>query len=109
MRFAFRIEQNVSRFNISMQNAVFMRVMNRSGYLCDQFRRLPDRHRRLPDYFIKLAAFDELHAEIAAAITLAHLVNRDDARMIEARCGFRFPAEALQVCFGRPLTKTDDF
>src|SRR6266545_7095130 len=109
MRFAVCIEQNVSRFNVAMQNTVFVRVMNRSGYLCDQFRCLPDRHRRLSDYFIKLAAFDELHAEIAGAITLAHLVNRHDAWMIEASCGFRFPAEALQVRFGRPLTKTNDF
>src|SRR5205807_8734117 len=109
MRFAFCIEQNVSRFNISMQNAVRMRVMNCSAYLCDQFRRMPDRHRRAADHFVKLASLDELHAEIAGAISLTHLVDRDDAWMIEARGGFRFPAKALQVCFGRPLTKTDDF
>ena len=35
MRFAFCIEQNVSRFDVTMQNAVFMRVMNSARDLRD--------------------------------------------------------------------------
>ncbi len=108
MRFAFCVEQNVARFDVSMQNAVLMRVMNCAGQLGDQFRRMPDRHRLAPDYFVKLAAFDELHAEVAGAIALAHFVNRNDAWMVEAGRGFCFPAKALECAsvaqWPRPIT-----
>ena len=92
-----------------MQNAVFMRVMNSACYLRDQFRRLPDRHRLAPDYFVKLAAFDELHAEVARAIALADLVNGNNAWMFEAGSSFRFPAKALQMRFGGPRAQADHF
>jgi hypothetical protein len=42
------------------------------------------------DYFVKLAAFDKLHAEVALAIALTDLVDWDDARMVEARSSFGF-------------------
>ena len=109
MRFAFCIEQNVSWLDVPMKNPVLMRVMNGASYLCDQFRRLPDRHRLAPDYFVKLAAFDEFHAEVAGAIALAHLVDGNDARMIETGGSFGFPAKTFQVRFARPLTKANDF
>ena len=35
VRFAFCIEENVSRFDVAMQNAVFMRVMHRARHLRD--------------------------------------------------------------------------
>src|SRR5262245_59070997 len=108
MRFAFRIEQNVSRFDVTVQNAVFMRVMNSARYPGDEFRRLPNRHRRSPNDFVKLAAFDEFHAEVAGAITLAHFVDRNDTGMLQSRRGFGFEPKAPKVHFARPLTKPDD-
>ena len=108
MRFAFCIEQNVPRFDVAMQNAVFMRVMNRAGDLRDQFRRLPDRHRRPPDDFVKLTSFNKLHAEVARAITLADFVDRNDTGMLQSGRGFGFKTKALQVRFARPLTQPDD-
>jgi len=109
MRFAFLIKQNISRLDVSMQNAVFVRVMHGARHLRDEFRRLPDRHGRVLDYFVQLASFDELHAEITGAIPLADLVDGDDARMIEAGGGFRLQTKTLKMRFGRPLTKTDHF
>src|SRR5438552_14886350 len=92
-----------------MQNSVFMRVMHGARYLCDEFHRLPHRNRRALDDVVELPAFDELHAEVARAITLAHFVDRDNARMIETGGSFGFPAETLQMRFARPLTKANDF
>ena len=71
--------------------------------------RLPDRHRCVFNYFVKLTAFNKLHAEVALAIALADLVDWDDARMIEARSGFGFQPKALEVRFGGPLAKANDF
>src|SRR2546430_7634909 len=109
MRFALLIEQDVSRFDVAMQNSMLMRVMNGARHLRDQFRRLPDRHRRPPDYFIQLSAFDELHAEVTRPVALADFVNRHDARMLQTRRGFCFKAKTLQVSLARPLTKANDF
>ena len=65
MGFAVLIEQDVPWFDVTMKNAVFMRVMHSAREFGDQFHRAPDRHRLTPDHFIKLTAFDELHAEVA--------------------------------------------
>ena len=35
MRFTFLIEQNVSRFDVTMKDAVLVRVMNRPRYFGD--------------------------------------------------------------------------
>ena len=109
MRFAFSIEQNVSRLDVAMQNAVLVRVMNSARHFRNEFRRAPDRHRLAPGDFIKLAAFDELHAEVARAIALADFVNRNDAGMIQTGGGFGFAAKALQMRFGGPMSKANDF
>src|SRR5207244_7752466 len=65
MGFALRVEQDVPRLNVSMQDAAFMCVMNNACHLRDQLGRAPDRHRLAPDYFSEMAAFHEFHAEIA--------------------------------------------
>ena len=86
-----------------------MRVVHGACHLCDEFHRLPDGHRRVFNYFVKLTAFDKLHAEVALPIALAYLVNRDDAWIIQARSSFCFQAKALEVRFGGPLPKANDF
>jgi hypothetical protein len=62
---------------------------------------LPDRHRLASHYFVKLAAFDQLHAEVTLAIALADFVDGNNAWMFEAGSSFRFPAKALRARFGR--------
>src|SRR5215831_19503209 len=108
MRFAVCIEQNVPRFDVTMQNSMFMRVMNRACDFRDEFHRPPDRDWGAPNDFIKLPAFNQFHAEITGAIAFAYFVNGNDARMIETSGGFRFPAETFHVCFARPLTEVND-
>ena len=61
------------------------------------------------DYFVELAAFDELHAEVALAIALADFVDGNNAWMFEVGSGFRFPAKTLQMRFGGPGTEADHF
>src|SRR5215472_12118052 len=75
----------------------------------DYFRRLPNRQRRALDYFVELAAFNELHAEVTRAVTVAYLIDWHDTWMIETCGSFGFPTKPLQVVFASPLTETDDF
>jgi hypothetical protein len=78
-------------------------------YFRDQFHRSPDRQRLAPHYFVKLAAFNELHAEVALAIAFANVVNGNDAWMIQAGSGLRLTAKALQVRFGGPRAEANHF
>jgi hypothetical protein len=109
MRFAVRVEQNVSRLDVTMNDSMLVRVVDSARHFGHYFRRLPHRHWRTAYHFIKLAALDELHAEVAGAVTLAHFVDGNDARVIEARGGCRFPAKALQVRSTGPLTNPKNF
>src|SRR5512132_3140023 len=108
MRFTFCIEQNVSRFDVSVENSMFMRVMDGAGHLRYEVGCLPDRHRRPPNDLVKLTAFNKLHAEVARTITLADFVDWNDTGMLQFSRGFGFKAKAFQMSFARPLTYPDD-
>src|SRR6266481_7235511 len=109
MRFALSIKQDVSRFNVAMENSMFMRVVDSACDLRDQFHRAPNRYRLAPGHFIKLATFDEFHAEVARAVTLTDFVDRNDTGMLQTGGGFCFKAKAFQGRFARPLAKANDF
>ena len=88
---------------------MLVRVMDSARHFGDYFRCLPHGHRRTAYHFIQLAAFDELHAEVAGTITLAHFVDGNDARVIKTRRGSGFPAKTLQVRSAGPLSKPKNF
>jgi hypothetical protein len=83
--------------------------MNGARHFRNKFYRAPDRHGRTPDYLVKLAALDELHAEVTRAFPLANFVDRNNTGVIQARSSLSFPAKALYVRFTRPWSKGDDF
>ena len=82
MRFALCIKQNVSGFDVPMQNAVLVGIMNRARQLCDEFRRATNRYRLAPDHFVQLAAFDQIHAKVATTVAFADFVNWNDGWMV---------------------------
>src|SRR6266496_4401987 len=107
MGFAFNVEQDIPRLYVSMQNAVLVRIGNGARYLRDEFHCLPDCNRCVFNYFVKLTTFDELHAEVALAFALAHLVDGDDTRMVKARGSFGFQPKTLEVRWCGPLSKSN--
>src|SRR5215510_15359 len=109
MRFAVCVEQNVSRFDVTMEDSVLVREMDRARHFGDCFGRLSHRHWRTAYNFIKLATLDKFHTEVAGTITLAHFVDGNDACMIKTRGGCRFPAKALQVRPAGPLANPKNF
>src|ERR1051326_8851933 len=90
-----------------MEDAVLVCVVHNARYLSDEFHRVTDRHRLAASYLIKLAAFNELHAEVAGAIALAHFVDGNNPRVIEACGSFRFASKTLQVRFCGPMAQTN--
>src|SRR5438046_8134857 len=109
MRFVLCVEQNVSGFDVSMEDTVFMRIGNGAGQLGDQFRCVTDRYRFALRDGIELSALHQSHAEVTGAVALSDLVNRDDARMVQAGGGFCFETKAFHVCFCRPVSETNHF
>src|SRR5882672_7425957 len=83
--------------------------MNSASQLRDQFYGPSDRYTLALDHFVELAAFNELHAEVAATIALAHFMNGNDKWMVEAGGGFCFSAKALQMRFSGPGAQADYF
>ena len=99
-RFAPPIQQNISRFQIAMQNALLMRVLHRSRNLGHQSHCAPWLMAQSRSCIQQTAATSKLHAEERQPIlALAHFVNWQNVRMIEARCGLRLAPETRQ----RPL------
>ena len=67
------------------------------GYLRGDRNRLAQRKWSFRQCIAKAPALDELHRDEGDALRLPDVVNRDDAWMIELRCGLRFLFEALQA------------
>jgi hypothetical protein len=109
MRFAFGIDENVARLNVAVQDAVFMRVMHGARQLRDEFRCTASRYRSAFCHFIELPAVDEFHAEVARTLAFAHIVNRNNAWMIQVGCRLGFPTKAFEMRLGGPLPKANDF
>jgi hypothetical protein len=61
-----------------------------------------------PDELVELAAFLELHAEVASPIALADFVDRNDPRMLKAGGRLGLAAEPLQMGFTRAMAETNN-
>src|SRR6266536_5466174 len=109
MRFTFCIDENVARLDVSMKNAVLMRMMNCVRQFGDEFRRIASGDWLELGRFIELSAVDELHAEVAGLLAFAHFVNGNDALMIQAGGRLGFQTETLHVRFRGPLAEPNDF
>ena len=102
VRFALRVEQDISRFYIAMQDPALMRVMNRAGEAGNNLRGAAQGNSFATNELIELATLLEFHAEVAGAVALADLVDWNDAGMFETGRRFRLATKPLQVCFGSP-------
>src|SRR5438477_11265967 len=103
MWFALCVEQDVSGFDVSMEDTALMRIMNCPGQLGDQFRCVTERHRFALRDGIELAPLHQSHAEVTGAIALPHFVNGNNTRMFEAGGSFCFQTETLEMRLRGPL------
>ena len=108
MRLAVCIYQNVPWLNISVQDPSLMGIGNSARQLDDEFGSTPIRHWLTLDYFIESSAFDELHTKIAGTIAFPDLMNRNDVRVVQARCRFRLETKPFDVRFGGPASEPDN-
>src|SRR4029077_18594841 len=92
-----------------MQDASLMGIGNSACQLDDEFRRVSGRHRFALGNFIESLAFHERHAEIAGTVAFPNLMNRNDARVVQTRCGLRLESKPFDMRFRGPPSETDDF
>ena len=96
-RFAAAVEQDVSRFEIAMENAFAVRVLHGARDLGDERHALPRLVLQRGTYFLQTSARREFHAEEREAVfALAHFVDGQNVRMIEARGRLRFAPETRE-------------
>src|SRR4029077_19863864 len=91
------VEQNVSRFDITMQHSAAVSVFDSTRNLCHQLHALP----RFPEegsrVFGQTSLLRELHAEKRQAIlAFAHFINGKDVRVIQTGHRLCFSSETLQ-------------
>jgi acetylglutamate kinase len=80
--FAVCVQQNVSRLDVSVQNAVFMCVVHGARDFRDELCSLLDRYQTATHYVVEIIAFDEPHAEVVRAVAFTDFVDWHDSRVI---------------------------
>src|SRR4029077_1129411 len=91
------VEQNVSRFDITMQHSAAVSVFNSTRDLRHQLHALPRFPAKGSRVFGQTSLLRELHAEKRQAIlAFAHLINRKDVRVVQTGHRLCFSTETLQ-------------
>ena len=72
------VEQNVGGFDIAVQQADLVRGMQREGDLFDDAHRPRRLQRPVGQHGLQVAALDQPHIDVQAAVDFAVVVNRDD-------------------------------
>ncbi|HXJ74242.1 MAG TPA: hypothetical protein VNM37_15435, partial [Candidatus Dormibacteraeota bacterium] len=85
VRFAIGCQQDISGLEISMENAVFVRMMNGASDRDHQFGGTPQREAGvvLLQLLSQIAAFNILHGEVELPLVFAGMENLDDMVMVE--------------------------
>ena len=91
-----RVEQDVVRLDVAMDDAAQVRVRERVGDLAEEAAHLVDRLARLAarGACARLPPVDERHDEVGDAVALADVVDRHDVRVRELRRRLRLAREA---------------
>ena len=96
-RFAAAIEQDVSRFQIAVENSFAVRVLDGARDFRDERNALSRLVLQRGADFLQTSARREFHAEEREAVfALAHFVDRQNVRMIEARGRLGFAPETRE-------------
>jgi hypothetical protein len=106
VRLPVRVEEDVGRLQIAVQQPALVGVVNSSCHDGHQPGG-PDRLRVAADGIGQAAAVDEVHAEVVLAVVLADLVDGDEVRVLEVAGRLGLEAEPLHLLGGRQLARPD--
>ena len=89
-------DEYVRRFDVAMDDAFFVRCVERVSHFDAQLQQQIHRQRLAPDTMLERLPLEMLHHNEVPAILLPDLVNRADVRVIQRRRGACFPLKSLQ-------------
>jgi hypothetical protein len=94
VNFTIEIDEHVRRLQVSMENAVLMRIMDRLGHGLDMLHGALRWQRLLAHAATRGPGLPHTPSKVMLAVFLADLVNADDVRVVQIAGGFRLCAEA---------------
>jgi len=100
-RLIVRVDEHVGGFQVAVQDASFVRVMNRVRDGLDVSRRAFGRQRLAVDEFCEVRPVHIIHNQKMLVVVDADFVNGDDVRMLQTPCRHRLNAKAsdgIGVC-----------
>ena len=92
LRFGVRIQKNVSRFYVTVNNPALMCMGQTAGNGGDHFKRNCRIDRPVMGRVVKGFAMDKFHYDIKHSINITEVVNGYEIRMIQ-------PCHSLCFCF----------
>ena len=93
-RLAGVVQEDVRGFEVAVQHALAVRVVDGLGDLLDQYACLARGQWAIAHQLGQSLALDVIHREEGIALVLAHFVDGDDVGMLQARGGFGLRAKA---------------
>ena len=97
VRLTPRVEQHVGRFQVAVEDAALVGMVDGPRYLSQSPGRLPRRVHHPVEPPIEASAVEQSHAEVMVALMLAHLVDRHDVRVVEVGHGLGLDAEPVDI------------
>jgi hypothetical protein len=95
---AVAIKHHIGRFDVAVDDAPAVGIVECAGNLFNQPDRLIERQRAaFVDDLLQRAPIDELHRNIVQTLSLVHHIDRNDVGMLESGCTVGFLAKASNV------------
>ena len=107
-RFPVFTQEDVGRFEIAMENAALVGVVNRTRDFLHRAHGLFEIAAELLCVFTECSLGDEGHAEKVLAVVFSNFVDRKDVGMVELGGGKGFGAKASEFCFSREPAFRDE-
>src|SRR5438445_176732 len=89
-------DEDVRRFKIPVHDALSMGCLQSSADLHSDFQQFIDIHGPGGDSLIERLSFQQFHDNEGPTVTLIHLMNRADVRVVQRRRGTCFSLKSLQ-------------
>ena len=106
-RLVVGVDEHIRWFEVAVQDALLMRVVDRFGNGLEILSRAPGRQRNVPHQGGQTGAIHEIHREIVLAGVDPDFMDRDDVRMVQHRRRRGLGAKTLHERLGRELAGED--
>jgi hypothetical protein len=91
------INQDILRFEIAMNDASLVSIVDSTGNLLNVHRRILSRERRVANNLLQISPLHIVHGEVMLTLAFPDLVDGHDVGMLELSRRFRLSTKAFDV------------